>query len=85
MAEELEKQGIEHLEKIEQELKEIKERTGGRLNSLRNGLWQGIGAVVGWVVGLVLLGFVLSYSGIIPGFGEIVEYLKSVASTTPHR
>lgn len=81
----IEQEGIEHLEVIEQELKEIKERTGGRWNSLRNGLWQGIGAAVGWVVGLILLGLVLSYSGVIPGFGEIVTYFKGVASVAPHR
>lgn len=81
----LEKESVEHLENIEQELKEIKEKTGGRWNSLRNGLWQGIGAAVGWVLGLVLLGFVLSNAGVIPGFGEIVEYLKGVASAAPRR
>jgi hypothetical protein len=69
---ELEEKGIEHLEHIEQELKEIKERTGvSQWVSLRNGIFQGAGAVVGGIIAVVLLGWLLSVLGVIPGFATI--------------
>ena len=70
MEEDIEKEGLEHLERIEQDLDEIKNRTGGRWNSLRNGIWQGAGVVVGGIVAVVLLGWVLGALGVIPGIGE---------------
>lgn len=85
MADNLEQESVEHLENIEQELKEIKERTGGRWNSLRNGLWQGIGAVVGSIIGLVLIGFLLNLFGIVPGLREIKEVLQGAVDSMPRR
>lgn len=72
----IEEKGLEHLEKIEHELIEIKQRTGGRWNSLRNGLYQGAGAVAGGVVAVVLISWLLSILGVIPGFGEVGKYLQ---------
>ena len=85
MSDNFEQKGIEHLEKIEQELGEIKERTGGRWNSLRNGLWQGMGAVVGSVFGVILIGAFLTLFGIIPGLGELREILQNAFDALPRR
>ncbi|MDB5187762.1 MAG: hypothetical protein JWO50_282 [Candidatus Kaiserbacteria bacterium] len=69
---ELEEKGIEHLEHIEQELKEIKELTGvSRWVALRNGIFQGAGAVIGGVFAVVFIGWLLSVLGVIPGFATI--------------
>jgi hypothetical protein len=83
--EQLEQKGIEHLEKIEHELEEIKQRTGGRWNSLRNGLWQGVGAVIGSILGVLLIGFLLSLFGVIPGLSDAKNYIEKAAEVAPHR
>jgi len=71
-------QGIDHLERIEEELTEIKERTGGTRRAFVSGLFQGSGAVVGGILALAVLGLVLSLIGVIPGFGTIAAYLHGV-------
>jgi hypothetical protein len=70
--------GLQHLKNIEEELEEIKERTGGPKRSLFNGIWQGVGAIIGGVIAIVAIGGLLSLIGIIPGFGDIAAYLHGV-------
>jgi hypothetical protein len=53
----IEEEAIEHLERIEQDLEEIKNRTPNRRISFINGIWHGVGALVGGIIGLTLLGF----------------------------
>ncbi len=70
--------GLQHLENIEHELGEIKERTASSKRSLFNGVLQGVGAIVGGVIAIVAIGGLLSLIGIIPGFGDIAAYLHSI-------
>jgi len=71
---------MEHLSRIEGELEEIKKRTPGSRRSFINGIWQGAGAIVGSILALVLLGWALSFFGLLPGFGVIAHYLQNVVS-----
>jgi hypothetical protein len=74
----IEEEAIEHLERIEQDLEEIKNRTPNRRNSFVYGFWHGVGALVGGIIGLTLLGWLLSIFGVIPGFDQIVPYLQAM-------
>ena len=78
----IEEEGLDHLENIEKELKEIKERTGGRWNSMRNGLYQGAGAVLGSIIAVLFLGWLLSIVGFIPGFGQVGQSIQDVLKQT---
>jgi len=80
MTENIEEQAIGHLEHIEEELEEIKERTPNKVHAFFHGLLYGAGAIVGGVLGLALLGWVLSLFGVIPGFGDIAAYLQNIVS-----
>lgn len=75
------REGIKHLEKIENELGEIRQNTGGWKAWFFRGVMQGAGIIVGTIAGVVLLGWVLSILGFIPGFSEIAEYLRGVADS----
>jgi hypothetical protein len=75
------KNGLEHLEKIEEELVEIKDRTANPRRSLINGVFQGIGVLLGSLLGLALLGWILSLLGLIPGLGELSNYLHTLAQS----
>ncbi len=79
MEENLEREGIEHLERIEDKLDEIKEREPNHRTSFINGIWQGAGALIGGVIALSLLGWILSAVGIIPGLGDIAHALQEAA------
>lgn len=80
MEKQIEKQGLKHLEHIEQELEEIKERTPAPGRSFINGIWQGAGALLGGILALTLLGWTLSLFGIIPGFADISHYFQNIVS-----
>lgn len=71
-------EGLKHLEQIEQDLEEIKDRTLTRRQTFIHGIWQGAGALLGGVLALTLLGWVLSLFGVIPGLGDIADYLKNI-------
>jgi hypothetical protein len=73
----VEEKSLDHLKKIEHELVEIKERTGGTWNSLRNGLLQGAGAVVGSILTVVFIGWLLSVLGVLPGFGQLGQSIQN--------
>ncbi len=82
----IEHKGLEHLEKIESELKEIKlQQKGSRWQSLRNGLWQGAGAIIGGVAAVIVLGWILSFLGVIPGFGEMAHYIQQAFQQSRYR
>ena len=70
-------EGIRHLRRIEGELSDIKENTGGWRNWFLRGALQGAGFLVGTIAALVLVGWILSILGIVPGFDEVAEYLRS--------
>lgn len=76
----VEEEGLKHLEQIEQELEEIKERTPSPQSGFTYGLWQGAGVLLGGILALTLLGWVLTLLGVIPGLGEIAQYLQNAVS-----
>ncbi|MBC7836451.1 hypothetical protein H7X87_01590 [Acetobacteraceae bacterium] len=78
MEEKIEKEGLEHLEHIEVELKEIKKRTPTSYRAFINGIFQGAGAIVGGILAVALIGFLLSVFGVIPGLGEIAHYFQNI-------
>ncbi len=73
-------EGLEHLKNIEEELSELKERTSSPWNAFRGGVLQGVGAIVGSIIALIVLGWLLSLFGLLPGFGWIAHYIQNVAS-----
>ncbi|HVW71705.1 MAG TPA: hypothetical protein VHB93_00975 [Candidatus Paceibacterota bacterium] len=77
---EVEREGLEHLTRIEQDLEEIKRRTPSPRHALVNGLFQGAGALVGGVVALVMLGWALSLFGLIPGLGTLTHAIQDASS-----
>lgn len=78
MTDQIEAEGLKHLEHIEQELEEIRDRTPHRPRAFFYGVLYGAGAVLGGVIGIALLGWVLSLFGVIPGLGEIAHYLQGI-------
>jgi uncharacterized membrane protein YczE len=81
MASDIEQEGIEHLEHIEQKLDELKERSGtSPWVALRNGVFQGAGAIVGSIAAVLLIGCLLSLFGIIPGFSVIGQEIQNAIS-----
>lgn len=75
----LEKEGLEQLARIEENLEEIKERTPTPRRAFLTGILQGAGAVVGGIAAIILLGWILSLLGILPGFSSIAHYLQDVS------
>ena len=75
-----EKEGLKHLKNIEDDIEEIKERTPGARRSFLNGILWGAGTVLGTALAFVLLGWVLSVFGLIPGMRDMVEYLQAIVS-----
>lgn len=73
------REGIKHLQKIEDELGEIRENTSRWHGWFLRGVLQGAGIIVGTIAGVVLFGWILSILGFIPGLGDMAEYLRSVA------
>lgn len=70
---------VEKLTDIKNELEEINSKVGpSRWRVLRNGMYQGAGVVAGGAIAVVLIGWLLSIIGVIPGFHETAEYLQSV-------
>ncbi len=80
-----EKEGLEHLARIETELEEIKDRTANSKRSFINGMWQGAGAIVGSIAAIILLGWGLSLLGLVPGVGEIANSLHSLVDQVRSR
>lgn len=80
-----EEKGLEHLERIEEELEEIRTRTSNPRRSFLIGILQGAGAIIGGILALALVGWLLSILGIIPGFGHLADYLRSLVDNLPTR
>ena len=76
----IEEEGLKHLEQIELELEEIKERTPNKRKSFLYGLMQGAGILLGGIFALTLLGWALSFFGLIPGFATIAHYLQTIVA-----
>lgn len=73
-------EGLEHLKNIQEELSEIKEQTANPWASFWRGMLQGAGAIVGGIAAIILLGWVLSLLGILPGFSVIVDSIRTAMS-----
>lgn len=78
MKESFEKKGLKHLAKIEGELSDIKESAGSWRGWFFRGVMQGAGIVIGTILAVILTGWVLSLLGVIPGLGDLAEYLRAV-------
>jgi hypothetical protein len=63
--EKLEKKGLKQLERIEKDLEQIK---GSPQRTFLYGIIYGMGAFIGGIFAIILLGWVLSVLGVIPGF-----------------
>ena len=85
MIENIEKKSLKQLERIGEELEEIKERTNNPRWSFLLGIMQGAGAIVGGILAITLIGWMLSALGVIPGFGSIADYLHSLLDKLPSK
>ncbi|MBP6860197.1 MAG: hypothetical protein KBC38_01380 [Candidatus Pacebacteria bacterium] len=76
------KEELEKLTEISNELEEIKHKVAPtRWRVLRNGLYQGAGVVLGGAIAVVLIGWLLAFLGVIPGFHDTAEYLRGIVET----
>ncbi len=76
------KEELEKLTEISNELEEIKHKVApSRWRVLRNGLYQGAGVVLGGALAVVLIGWLLSFLGVIPGFHDTAEYLQDIVNS----
>lgn len=78
----VEQEGLKHLREIESDLEEIKERTPTPRRAFVNGMLHGGGAVVGGILAVILLGWLLWISGLIPGLDRVAPYIEK-AITKP--
>lgn len=73
----LDKKGLKQLKRIENELEEIKERSSDPKRTFLFGILYGAGAFVGGILAIVLLGWLLSIAGLIPGLSEISQKIQT--------
>ncbi len=52
---------------------------------LMMGVLQGVGVIIGSIIALALLGWVLGFLGVIPGFDRFESYLNTVVNDYEHR
>ena len=76
---------LKQLREIKKELSEIKDRTGNPRRMFLNGILYGAGALLGGIVAVALVGWLLAVLGIVPGFGELTDYLHSLIDQLPSR
>ena len=57
----------------------------GRGRAFVNGIFHGMGAVVGGIFALALIGWILSLLGVIPGFDRFETYLGDKVDAFEHR
>jgi hypothetical protein len=76
---------LRHLKEIKKELSEIKVRTGDLRHTFLSGILYGAGALVGGILAIAAIGWVLNLLGIIPGFGDLAEYIRSLMDQLPSR
>jgi len=77
----LEKKSLEHLVNIDEGIDELNERIPDIPKSFVNGIFQGMGILVGSLFAVILIGWLLSLVGVIPGLGEFAEYLRGLMFT----
>lgn len=70
-------QDLEQLHEIKTDLEDLKHLTGSNKAWFLRGILQGAGAIIGSIAMLILLGWVLSILGIIPGAAELTEYIQT--------
>ena len=83
MANEIEKDSLRQLKKIEKELSAIKDRTADPRRTFLNGILYGVGAFIGGVVAIVAAGWLLSFLGIVPGLDRLVPYIQALLAKIP--
>ena len=71
---------IRELKQIKRELEEIKDRTANPKRMFVNGILYGAGAFLGGIIAVALVGWLLSFLGVIPGLDVIAEYLQTLLS-----
>lgn len=76
----LEKKGLEHLAQIEESLEEIEKNTPTTKRAFLYGIFQGAGAIVGSVLMLAILGYGLTFFGVLPGVGAIAKYFQTIVT-----
>ncbi len=81
----VEKEGLKHLESIERKLNSIKSRTPSSKRSFKNGIFQGMGAVIGSIIAVALIGLLLSFLGIVPGLDHLAVYIQNVMDSMHSR
>ena len=74
------KEELEKLTEISNELEEIKHKVAPTRWRV-HGLYQGAGVVLGGAIAVVLIGWLLAFIGVIPGFHDTAEYLRSIVET----
>ncbi len=76
---------LRQLREIKKELLEIKDRTSDPKRAFFNGILYGAGALVGGIIAVAVIGWVLNILGIIPGFSELSDYVRSLMGTLPSK
>ena len=71
-------QEVKHLIKIERKIDEIKRWSGNPLRAFVGGILYGAGWIIGGILAIVFLSWLLSLMGVIPGLGDIAQYLYTV-------
>jgi MFS family permease len=80
MKKQVEDEGLEVLEKIEAEVRQIEKHTPSPKRAFYMGIMQGMGVVVGSLLAVILLGWLLHIFGLIPGLKDVTEYLQDASS-----
>jgi hypothetical protein len=70
-------QDIEQLQEIKTDLQDLKHLTGSNKAWFLRGILQGAGAIIGSIAMLILLGWLLSILGVIPGASELSDYIRT--------
>lgn len=68
---------IEQLHEIKTDLQDLKQLTGSNKAWFFRGILQGAGAIIGSIAMLILLGWILSILGVIPGANELTDYIRA--------
>ena len=85
MQDELEEKSLEYLANIDDGIDQLNERMPDIPSSFVNGIFQGMGILIGSLFAVTLIGWLLSFLGIIPGLGEFAEYLRGLMFTALER
>jgi hypothetical protein len=81
----VDEQELRQLKEIKKELSEINEKTNDPKRVFLSGMLSGAGWFVGGILAVALLGWVLNILGVIPGFSELSDYVRSLMGELPSR